>query len=256
MFKIKKKQLNEVAIILPNFNSYNFIKETIKSVTSQTYKNWKLYIVDDASNQKTKNLLKSYEKNKKIKIFFLKKNKGAGFCRNLAIEKSHSKYIAFIDSDDIWARNKLKLQIKFMEQNDHNFTYTYYSTFNNFNKKVKKIKVPIKFNFKYFVGNTSIATSSMIVKRSIINNIIFLNSKICEDYYYKCQLLKKTTHAYCCPSYLLKYQIRKNSLQSNRIKNLYWVWKINKNLNRFTFLKNLTSVFLISINSIKKYGWR
>ena len=70
MFKIKKKQLNEVAIILPNFNSYNFIKETIKSVTSQTYKNWKLYIVDDASNQKTKNLLKSYEKNKKIKIFF------------------------------------------------------------------------------------------------------------------------------------------------------------------------------------------
>ena len=70
MFKIKKKQLNEVAIILPNFNSYNFIKETIKSVTSQTYKNWKLYIVDDASNQKTKNLLKSYEKNKKTKIFF------------------------------------------------------------------------------------------------------------------------------------------------------------------------------------------
>jgi len=94
----------------------------------------------------------------------------------------------------------------------------------------------------------------MIVKRSTADKIKFSNTKICEDYYYKCQLLKKIGNAYCYPACLTEYQIRHDSLQSNRIRNLYWIWKINKSLNRFSVLKNLISVFLISLNSFKKYG--
>ena len=78
----------KVSIILPNFNSSEFIKQTLKSIISQTYKNWEIIIVDDNSNNKTKKILSKYKNNKKIKIFFLKKNKGQGFCRNLAIKKS------------------------------------------------------------------------------------------------------------------------------------------------------------------------
>jgi len=107
-----------------------------------------------------------------------------------------------------------------------------------------------------FVKNTSIATSTMIVRRLIAGKIKFLNTKICEDYYYKCQLLKKIGNAYCYPACLTEYQIRKDSLQSNRIRNLYWIWKINKSFNRFNFLKNLISIFFISLNSLKKYGFR
>ena len=98
----------KVSIILPNFNSSKFIKQTLKSIISQTYKNWELIIVDDNSNDKTKRILLKYKKYRKIKIIFLKKNKGQGFCRNLAIKKSKSAYIAFIDSDDIWEKTKLQ----------------------------------------------------------------------------------------------------------------------------------------------------
>ena len=247
---------SKVSIILPNYNSSKTIKKTISSIVNQTYKNWDLIIVDDNSDELTKKILSKYKNKKKIKIHFLHKNKGAAYCRNLAIKKSRSDYIAFIDSDDLWKQNKLKIQMNFMKKNNYFFTYTNYKTFKLKNPIKKNIIVPSKFNFKSFVKNTSIATSTMIVKRSISNNIKFSNTKICEDYFYKCQLLKKINFAYCCQDYLSEYQIRKGSLQSDRMKNLYWIWKINKNLNKFNILDNLISIFFISLNSIKKYGFR
>tara|TARA_B100000963_G_scaffold237714_1_gene207864 strand:- start:7181 stop:7942 length:762 start_codon:yes stop_codon:yes gene_type:complete len=240
----------KIDIILPNFNSEKFIEKTIKSVINQTYHNWKLIIVDDFSNKRTVNILKKIIKNKKIKVFWLKKNKGAGFCRNYAITKSKSPYLAFIDSDDIWKKNKLKDQMSFMKRNNYTFTYTNYETFGK--KKIKIIN-PSKLNFSEFIRNTSIATSTMMIKRSEIKNIKFTNTKICEDYFFKCKLLKKTKYAYCLKNYLTKYRIRDNSLQSSNLRNFYWIWKINKNLNNLNFFDNFLSLFSISINSLRKY---
>ena len=113
---LKNKKQN-VDIILPNFNSHEYLESTLKSIISQNYKYWRLFIIDDSSNHKTRKILKRYLKYKKIKIIFLKKNKGAGYCRNLALSLCKSKYIAFIDSDDLWSKNKLHQQIKFMSKN-------------------------------------------------------------------------------------------------------------------------------------------
>jgi len=248
--------LSKVSIILPNYNSSNTILATVNSIIKQSYKNWELIIVDDCSDSETKKILSKFKKFKKIKIFYLKKNKGAGYCRNFAIKKSMSNYLAFIDSDDLWYKNKLKFQINYMKKNNYYFTYTNYKTFNVDKSKKNIIKTPIKFNFNSFIKNTSIATSTMVVKRVFADGVKFSNSKICEDYYFKCQLLKKVGHAYCYPSYLSQYRIRENSLQSNRFRNLYWMWKINKTLNNFSFFKNFVSIFFISLNSIKKYGFR
>lgn len=241
----------KVAIILPNYNSNLFLKTTINSVINQSYKNWQLIIVDDCSNQKTKSILKTFLNNKKIKIFWLKTNRGAGYCRNVAIKKSKSKYLAFIDSDDIWKKEKLKQQINYMEKNNYHFTFTNYETFG---LKKKLIKAPKKLNFKNFIRNTSIGTSTMIVNRKIARGIKFTNSKICEDYFYKCKLLKKVNLAFCLNKFLTKYRVRKNSLQSNPIRNFYWIWKINNKYNKLDFIENFLSLFFICINSFKKYG--
>ena len=119
-----------------------------------------------------------------------------------------------------------------------------------------EIKPEKYFNFEQFTKNTSIATSSMIIKRSSIGNTKFTNTKICEDYFFKCEILKKVNYAYCLEENLMKYRIRSDSLQSSKIRNLYWIWIINKKYNKMNFLKNLTSIFCISINSIKKYGFK
>ena len=243
-----------VSIILPNFNSSKFINQTIKSVLNQTYKKWKLIIVDDGSDSKTKLILNKFKDNKKIKIFFLKKNMGAGYCRNLAIKKSNSYYLAFIDSDDMWLKNKIKKQINFMQKNKYDFFYKNYFSFKDGSKKLKKVITPSKTNFADFIKNTSIGTSTMMIKRSITKNIKFTNTEICEDYFYKCLLLKKINYAFCLQSLLTKYRIRNNSLQSNRLKNIFWIWKINQKFNKLNFFQNLISIFFISINSLLKYG--
>ena len=246
-----KKKKEVIDIILPNYNSEKFIAHTIRSIINQSYKHWKLIIVDDASNKKTKLILNKFSKLKKIKIYWLKKNKGAGHCRNYAIKKSNSNFIAFIDSDDIWAKNKLKNQIFFMKKKNYSFTYTNYKTFGT---KEKEINCPRSINYNKFIMNTAIATSTMMIRRDQIKGIRFSYTKICEDYFFKCKLLKKTKFAYCLNQILTKYRVRKDSLQSNNFKNFYWIWRINRDFNKLTFLKNLNSLLFITLNSLKKYG--
>ena len=244
-----------VDIVLPNYNSYPFIEETIKSIISQTFKNWKLFIVDGNSNIETQEILRKYDNHPNINIAWLKENKRPGFCRNLVIRDSKSEYIAFIDSDDIWEEEKLSRQLTFMIKNKYHFTYTNYTAFRSKNN-FREICAPEYFSFETFVKNTSIGTSTMIIRNSSIGNVKFSDTKICEDYFFKCQILKKVNYAYCLPESLTKYRIRKDSLQSNKIRNLYWIWHINKHYNQFSFLKNLISVLCISINSMKKYGFK
>ena len=244
---------SEIDIILPNYNSEEFIQQTVYSIQNQSFKKWKLFIIDDNSNSKTKTILKSFKKDKRIKVIWLSKNKGAAYCRNLAIKKSSSKYIAFIDSDDIWAKKKLEYQLIFMKRFKYDFTYTFYETFG---LKNKKIITPERYNFSSFIKDTSIATSTVMVTRKVAQNVKFTNTKICEDFFYKCQILKKVGSAFCVTKFLTKYRVRHNSLQSNKLRNLFWVWKINRNYNKLDFFNSLISIISISFNSFKKYGFK
>ena len=251
--------MNDVDIILPTYNCESYIEETIKSIIDQTLENWKLIIIDDASNDSTVKLIKSYLKDKRITLKILKKNKGQGFCRNLAIRYSTSNYLAFIDSDDIWLANKLKKQTEFMNNSNLDFTYTNFTSFREINgvKKLnKQIILPNEFTYDLFINKTSISTSTMIIKRSKIGLIKFLNTKICEDYFFKCKLLKICKSASNLNENLTLYRISRNSLQSNKLKNLYWVWYINKRYNKMNFFKNILSLFSISFNSLMNYGFK
>ena len=114
-----------VSIIMPSYNTANFIGETIKSVLEQTYKNWELLIVDDCSTDDTDEIVSKYDDER---IIYLKneKNSGAAISRNRALRNAKGKWIAFLDSDDLWYPTKLEKQIKFMEKNGHSFSYTNY----------------------------------------------------------------------------------------------------------------------------------
>ena len=164
----------KIDIIMPNYNKSEYLKEAINSVQSQTYKNWRLYIVDDNSSDNSSKILKSYIRNKKIKIFFLKNNKGPSFCRNLGLKKSNSKYIAFLDSDDYWKKNKLKNQINFMVKNNYSFTFTdYVPVLQSKNSKMilNKTNIVNSFTFHSFIKNSSINTSTMVIERKYLKNL-------------------------------------------------------------------------------------
>jgi teichuronic acid biosynthesis glycosyltransferase TuaG len=249
---------DQVDIIIPVYNSQKFITKTIKSVFRQTYKNWKLIIIDDASIDNTIKLVekicKKVKKRRKITILKNNINKGQAFSRNRGLKHSKSEFVTFLDSDDFWDKNKLKNQIKFMLSNNYDFTYTDYKIIKN--NKIKKITVPDCYNFKKFIHNSSINTCTMILKKKIIKNIYFKNLRFSEDYFFKCQILRKGYIAYKCPGSYAYYLLRKNSLQSNRLSVFFSLWAINKNLNKMNFLQNINSIFFIIVNSLKKYGFR
>ena len=248
---------NYVDIILPVYNSKNFIISTLESVVSQSYRYWKLIIIDDKSSDGTSILLKNFYKNSKFKSRILilrnKKNKGQGYSRNIGLKHSKSEFVAFIDSDDLWMKKKLEKQIQFMKDLNYSFTYTDYKISQN--NKNKIIYAPTSYNYDQFVLNTSICTSTMIIRNQIINIYFPPKIRVCEDYFFKCKLLKKI-NAYKFPGVFTKYLVRNNSLQSSRIKVLLAVWNINRNLNKMSIVKNLISILFISINSLIKYGTR
>ena len=225
------------------------------SVLKQNFSQWELIIVDDNSDLKTKKIFEKYKRNKKIRVFFLKSNKGDGYCRLFGVKKAFSNLIAFLDSDDLWMKDKLKLQFKFMNENNLNFTFTRYVAFKS--KGLKKIiSPPQKIIYEDFVNNTSIATSSMMIKKKFIRNIKLSHSPNFEDYFLKCQILKKIKYAHCLQQNLVAYRIRERSLSKNKLRNVYWIWKINRKFNKLSFVKSLISVVLISINSLRKYGFK
>ena len=115
-----------VSIIMPSYNTGRFIKETIESVLSQSYQNWELLIVDDCSTDDTDEVVKPYLADVRISYIKNEKNSGAAVSRNRALREAKGKWIAFLDSDDLWEPEKLEKQIAFMKDNGYHFSYTSY----------------------------------------------------------------------------------------------------------------------------------
>ena len=116
-----------VSIIMPSYNTASFIAESIQSVLTQSYKDWELIIIDDCSPDNTDQVVKPYLSDERIHYLKNEKNSGAAVSRNKALREAKGKWIAFLDSDDLWMPDKLKKQISFMEKNDYHFSYTNYA---------------------------------------------------------------------------------------------------------------------------------
>lgn len=116
-----------VSIIMPTYICGRFIEESIKSVQAQTYQNWELIIVDDCSGDGTIDTILDIQKtDDRISLYQNASNSGAAVSRNTALRNAKGRWIAFLDSDDLWEPTKLEKQIKFMENNGYAFSYHEY----------------------------------------------------------------------------------------------------------------------------------
>ncbi len=121
-----------VSIITPNWNCANLILETIRSVKAQTYPNWEIIIVDDCSTDNSNKVVESYmAEDGRIRFLKNDKNFGAALSRNYALREAKGRWIAFLDSDDLWEPKKLEKQLRFMVENGYKFSYTAYQEMDN-----------------------------------------------------------------------------------------------------------------------------
>ena len=116
-----------VSIIMPSYNCGEYVEETIRSVQAQTYSNWEIIFMDDCSTDDTVRKVSAMrDKDSRIKLFQNKMNSGAAVSRNNALQEANGRWIAFLDSDDLWEPTKLEKQLRFMEEKGYKFSYTCY----------------------------------------------------------------------------------------------------------------------------------
>ncbi len=248
-----------VDIILPNYNKKDYLKETIDSVINQSFKKWHLIIIDNNSSDGSQKIIESYSKYKNIQSILLKRNMGLSFSRNLGLRYAKNEFVAFLDSDDLWDKDKLKKQIKFMINKRYLFSYTNYIPFYlSDNKKIFKkiVKPKTSYDLNSFIQDTSIATSSMVIKRTTINVKKFKTDSHNEDYDFKCKILLQNISAYNLEENLTFYRITQNSRSSYKLKSLLSIYSTNRNLLQMSLFKNLISILFVMLRSIIKYGYK
>ena len=124
-----------VSIIMPSYNTASFIADSIQSVLAQSYKDWDLIIVDDCSPDDTDDVVRQFLSDERIRYLKNAKNSGAAVSRNRALQEAKGKWIAFLDSDDLWMPDKLEKQIRFMKKNGYHFSYANYAEINSAGKR-------------------------------------------------------------------------------------------------------------------------
>ena len=243
-----------VSVITPSYNSARFIHDCINSVLSQTYTNWEMLIVDDASEDNSTDLISNFVAgDSRISSVFLDKNIGAAAARNIAIREAKGRYIAFLDIDDVWKKEKLSYQINFMIKHDIAFSFSSYEPISEDRKKIfKKIKVPSKIDYNGFLKNTIIGCLTVILDKSKIGDFIMPNFRTSQDMALWLSIMRNGVNAYGIQKSLAYYRNVETSNTANKLKVMRGVWNIYRIQEEFGCFKSLWCFINYGFNAIKK----
>ena len=242
-----------VSIIIPYYRKKPFFEKTIDSINSQTYKNFEIILIYDDDNRSDLLFVKKVlKKIKNKKIIVNKKNLGVGISRNRGINKSKGKFISFIDADDVWNRDKLKKQIKFMKKNSLDFSYSDYSIINEKGILIKKIKSPKTIKFKNLLFSCDIALSSVTIRCNLLKSEKFSNIKTKEDYLLWLKLSQKNIKMMGIRENLIFWRKTNNSLSSSIVQKFKDAFLVYNKYLKLNFLVSIVLIFFLSINSIIK----
>ena len=243
-----------VSIIIPYYKKRRYITDTLKSVLKQTYKNFEIIIIyDDDDKDELKFLKKLVKIDKRIILMINKKSLGAGLSRNKGIKKSKGRYVSFIDADDLWKKNKLELQIKFMKEKNLLISHTDYEIIDNENN-ILNYRTARNFNsISDLLKSCDIGLSSVIVEKEILTKgCLFVNLKTKEDFVLWLKILKKNIKIGGLQKNLMYWRKLSNSLSSSIIQRIKDGYSVYNKFMKFNLFKSLFFLFLLSINSLLK----
>ena len=248
---MKKKPL--ISIVITYYKKKDFIKKTLESILNQTYKNYEVIFVYDQEEKKDLKLIKKLlSKFKNMKLIVNKKNFGVSKSRNIAIKHVKGKYLAFIDSDDLWKKNKLMTQFNFMKKNHYLFSFTSYAEIDEKNKVIRERKVLFDPYYNNLYRSNFIGLSTVMVNEKIFSKIYFPNLKTQEDLALWLKLLRQGIKIKCLNKTLSFWRKTKNSLSSNLYRKLIDAFKLYYFYEKKNFIISIFSVIILSCNKILK----
>jgi teichuronic acid biosynthesis glycosyltransferase TuaG len=231
-----------ISIIVPVYNAQDFIERTIEFVQAQTYENWELILVDDGSTDKSIEIINNKSQiDSRVRLIRQDVNGGAAKARNRGIDESRGRYICFLDSDDIWERDKLSKELAFMKSKNAGFVFTGYEFADEEGNGLGKIvKVPDKLTYNQALKNTTIFTSTVMIDRKLIpDNDIYMPYIASEDTAAWWNILRPGRVAYGLNENLVKYRRSSNTLSSNKLVAVKRIWDLYRKHEHMGIVKSL-----------------
>lgn len=229
-----------VSVITPSYNCEDFLEETIQSVIRQTFQDWELIIVDDHSSDSSYSIAQIFsKKDSRITAIRLPENGGAAVARNTAIERAKGRYIAFLDSDDLWKENKLEQQLQFMQDNEYEFTFTNYDIHSLLDNSIQEKKIQLKkLSYNELLNTNRIGCLTAMYDTARIGKIFMPLIRKRQDYALWLQVLKQVEYAHLLPKSLAIYRVRHESISSNKIDLVKYNWKLFRDIEKLSIFKS------------------
>lgn len=241
------------SIIMPVYNGEKFIAEAIESVLLQSFQQWELLIVDDASTDDTASMVETFlKRDNRIRFFRNTNNQGVSNSRNRAIAQATGEYIAFLDADDRWHPEKLAIQIAILQKNG-DVCYTSYAFMDaKSNLTGKKYIVPSQIDFRRMLTKNVVGCSTVVMHSGALGQSTFRTDFAHEDYVLWLELMQKGCQFVGCTDILVRYRIV-GGRSSNKAKAAQNRWKIYRDFLRYGLIKSSTLFLLYVVYGIRKY---
>lgn len=227
--------------------------ESIKSVKNQTFADWELLVVDDCSSEPLADIIDSFH-DARIHYVRLLENSGVAKARNVGISLSKGRYIAFLDSDDLWLPEKLAKQLAFMQEHQYAFTYTWYSQFKDKPEQlVRLVRTKEYVDYKKLLKGNDIGCLTVMIDRKQIP-CIEMPTERHEDYITWLNILREYRQkAVSLPENLARYRLSGKSLSGDKKKSLVWTWKVYRESQKLSLLQTAYYFIFYLVNGIKKH---
>lgn len=234
----------QVSIVVPVYNAENFIQATVAMVQAQTFEDWELILVENGSTDDTKLILKDLQDNtldKRIKVIFFENEEGGPApARNKGVQEATGRYIAYLDADDVWKRDKLEKELAFMKEHDYGFVFTSYEFGDE--KAVgtgKYVRVPSELVYKKALSRTVIFTSTVLFDTEKIGKeLIKMPVVPSEDSACWWNILKNGHVAHGLDEVLVIYRRPAKSLSSNKGKAITRIWNLYRNVEKLSVVES------------------
>lgn len=215
-----------VSVIMPAYNAERTIAEAIESVLNQTYSDFELIVINDCSTDATKEIVEKYvASDSRVKLVNNTVNLGVSTSRNTGISNAKGEYIAFLDSDDMWRKDKLEKQLDVMVSNKAILSYTASAFIDSSGKPFNYVmEAEKKTTLRTLLKKNLISCSSAMIRSDVMKTIKMPNDKMHEDYYVWITVLRKYKYAFGVNEPLLIYRLTSNSKSSNRIKSAKMIY--------------------------------
>jgi teichuronic acid biosynthesis glycosyltransferase TuaG len=244
-----------VSIITPAYRCAGVVGETIRSVLAQTYIHWEMLIVEDCSPDCTRDVLREWTKvDPRVRLIEQSKNGGPAMARNAGLELARGRWIAFLDSDDLWLPLKLERSIAYARERQAPLVFTGFRRISeDGGAEGRYIGVPRALNYRQLLGNTVIATSSVLLDRQIVGEIR-MRKTYYDDFDCWLQILKQSHIAYGLDEDLMRYRLMGQSVSRNKRNSAVKVWRAYRDLEQLSLPEACWYFTNYTVRGLLKYG--